>query len=89
MFNPLSFLKTNANDRVNNSLSAKLRKKRFVLFLKTFNPDIKTKIIYIGGTEIIWQGTGLEKNVTILNINFGEKDSRFKYVTADACNTGL
>jgi len=48
MFNPLSFLKTNANDRVNNSLSAKLRKKRFELFLKTFNPDNKTKIIDIG-----------------------------------------
>lgn len=89
MFNPLSFLKTNANDRVNNSLSAKLRKKRFELFLSTFKPNNITKIIDIGGTEIIWQGTGLEENVTVLNINFGEKDSRFKYVTADACNTGL
>lgn len=89
MFNPFSFLKSNANDRVQNSLSAKLRKKRFELFLKTFNPNNKTKIIDIGGTEIIWRGTGLEQNVTILNLNFGEKDSRFKYIYADACNTGL
>lgn len=89
MFNPFSFLKTNANDRVQNSLSAKLRKKRFELFLKTFNPNNKTKIIDIGGTEIIWRGTEFEQNVTILNLNFGEKDSRFKYVYADACNSGI
>ncbi len=89
MLNPFKLLKLSANDRVNNSLSYRLRKKRFEIFLQQINPSKDTKIIDIGGTEVIWKDNNLDKQVTILNINFGDIDKNFIYIKADACNTGI
>ena len=65
------------------------RNKRFKEFLKILNVTINqsTRIIDVGGTASTWHGTGLEKNVTIININFPSvTKTPFKWVNGDACD---
>jgi hypothetical protein len=72
------------------SLSAKARKKRFQWFLEKLNVQPTDKILDVGGTEQIWLGTGLEKNVTLLNIGFGqERNPNFQYVIGSACQMDM
>jgi ubiquinone/menaquinone biosynthesis C-methylase UbiE len=70
-----------------NSYSSKLRQKRFNLFINTLQVSKQDKILDVGGSEATWLGTGYEKNVTLLNINFGAKRFQdFNYIQGDACN---
>lgn len=68
------------------SKSAILRRKRFEMFLDLFHVNSDSKILDVGGTEAIWLGTGLEKQVTLFNIAFkGEQINTFNYVIGNAC----
>lgn len=49
-------------------INSKYRKNRFEVFLSHFSIDKSTKILDLGGVEETWLGSGLEKNVTILNL---------------------
>jgi len=68
------------------SLVNKLRRKRFELFLQTLNISKTDTIIDIGGYEGIWEGTGLESQVTLLNLTFGENKPNMKYIEGNACD---
>jgi hypothetical protein len=72
---------------LNYSTKNRFRQKRFSIFLSIFNLTGNEKILDVGGVEETWLGTGLEKNVTLLNIKFsGKLNPVFKYIEADACN---
>jgi hypothetical protein len=61
-----------ADDKRNNSLSAKFRKKRFKLFKCLFDSVPKpSRIIDVGGTKVIWEkeGFGGREDVEIVIIN--------------------
>lgn len=81
-----SFLDKYADNSNSNSVSSGLRTKRFNWFLETIKPNKISKILDVGGTEAIWLGTGLEKQVTLLNIGFKKREPQFNYVVGDACN---
>jgi len=68
-------------------VDSKFRKKRFENFIKKLNINFTDSIIDLGGLEYTWIGTGLEQNVTIMNLSLPEhtKDN-FKYLEGDACN---
>lgn len=53
----------------NGSVSSKLRKKRFSVFLEKLSVHSETRILDVGGTSQTWLGTGLEENVTLLNLH--------------------
>jgi hypothetical protein len=75
------------NNEERSSISFKLRKKRFENFVRILNISKADRIIDIGGYEQIWEGSGLEKQVTLLNLKFPEKkNSKFNNVEGDACN---
>lgn len=57
----------NNHDRT--SLSHKLRKERFSVFLDKLEVSSDDTILDVGGHPNTWLGTGLEANVTLLNIN--------------------
>ncbi len=77
----------NANE---NSVSFYLRQRRFTQFINSFTITDSTKILDVGGTENIWIGSGLEDNVTLLNINFVEKkNKRIKYIVGDGCKMDM
>ena len=71
-----------------NSLSYKLRKKRFNNFIKILDIKKSDSILDVGGTEFTWIGTGFEENVTLLNLFFNDddKNANFRYVIGDGCN---
>lgn len=78
-----------ANNRNPGSVSSRLRKKRFSRFLSEFNIDNQTTILDVGGTSHTWAGTGLEKNVTLLNIEAANPQNahqNFNYVKGSALN---
>lgn len=59
------------------------RKNRLEIFLSNFKIEKSTKILDVGGIEETWIGTGLEENVTILNlVNCG--DSKILKIVGDA-----
>lgn len=75
------------NNEESSSVSSRLRKIRFERFIHTLHISQTDKIVDVGGYESIWEGTGLEKNVTLLNLKFShKKNSKFKYIEGDACN---
>lgn len=75
------------NNNAPQSISSKLRKKRFEKFLSVLNVSKNDKILDIGGYEQIWEGSGLEENVTLLNLKFSDKKNpKFKYIEGDACD---
>ena len=49
-------------------VSQAMRANRFKLFLETLQPGPDAAILDVGGTSAMWLGTGLEKNVTLLNL---------------------
>lgn len=72
------------------SISSKLRKKRFEKFISLLNVSPKDRILDVGGYERIWEGSGLEENVTLLNLSFPDKKNpKFKYIEGDACNMNM
>jgi hypothetical protein len=75
----------NANPQ---SVASRLRRRRFEQFLTMLHVSSSTSILDVGGTEFIWLGTGLEKNVTLLNIGFEARRAPFRYLACDACNLG-
>ena len=54
------------NDEDSSSFSFQFRRKRFDSFIRALNVTKTDRIIDIGGYEQIWEGTGLEENVTLL-----------------------
>lgn len=85
--NPKSMLSSLFSPEDPNSFSAKARQRRFKLFLEKLKVKNTDKILDVGGTEHTWIGTGLEQQVTLLNISFKqEKHSAFRYVVGNACN---
>lgn len=72
------------------SRSAKLRSKRFKLFLKIMKVSATSKILDVGGTEATWLDFDFKKNVTLLNIRLPQnRISEFTYVKGDACNMNI
>ncbi|HEV8515001.1 MAG TPA: class I SAM-dependent methyltransferase [Cyclobacteriaceae bacterium] len=82
----MDLFKKIGNDEDPSSLSFQFRKRRFDQFIRVLNVTKADKIIDIGGYEQIWEGSGLEENVTLLNLSFQEKKPKFKYIECDACN---
>lgn len=74
------------NNKNQDSISYKLRKKRFNFFLKIMHIDRCSKILDVGGDEDIWIDTGLENRVTLLNLKFKRKLPKFTYIQGNACN---
>ena len=68
------------------SVSYKLRRQRFNNFVKILDIKKDEKILDVGGDEITWIGSGLERRVTLLNLSFKHKGKGFNYVLGDACN---
>jgi hypothetical protein len=68
------------------SAASAARKRRQEVFIKTLEVDSTTQILDVGGSEGIWIGSGLEKNVTILNLAPSNETAPFRYVHGDACN---
>lgn len=50
------------------SVSSKLRNQRFAVFLEKLSVTPASRILDVGGTGQTWVDTGLEKNVTLLNL---------------------
>jgi ubiquinone/menaquinone biosynthesis C-methylase UbiE len=83
----INFFSKFADSNNQNSVSYKLRKKRFEFFINTLSVNANDKILDVGGTEATWIGTGFEKNVTLLNIGFpATKHPDFTYIVANACD---
>lgn len=60
------FFKKYADNLNRNSVSYKLRQKRFNSFIEILFVAKSDKILDVGGIESTWTGTGYEKNVTLL-----------------------
>lgn len=76
------------NNRIQ-SISINLRKKRFNLFLKLLDVTQNKTILDVGGSNQMWLGTGLERNVTLLNLTSpksGDINQGFKCIHGDALN---
>jgi hypothetical protein len=68
------------------SLSAHLRARRFSQFLKTLRVTTSDRILDVGGTPDTWRGSGLEGQITLLNLDHhGAEAPPFRYVQGDAC----
>ena len=75
-----------SHSRIINSFSASLRMRRFQQFADLLSVDQNSKILDVGGTPGFWINSGLEKNVTILNLNLPEVcPPPFTWVEGDAC----
>lgn len=74
------------------SVSSKLRKRRFAVFLDKLCVTPDNKILDVGGTGQTWTGSGLEKNVTLLNLHQPKKkdiEKGFTCVKGDALNMDM
>ncbi len=69
-----------------NSLSSRFRRRRFELFKKLLSVQNGETILDVGGTEATWLNTGMEENVTLLNIRFDPKPKLIKFVEFSACD---
>lgn len=67
------------------SLSARMRARRFRSFLDALRVTGVDRILDVGGTEETWQGSGLESQITLLNLTHGPPVPPFRYVQGDAC----
>lgn len=66
------------------------RRRRIQQFRKLFPIDNVRAVLDLGGTTYWWDRVGYDATVTLLNIEPSNRhDPRYRYVTADACNTGL
>jgi hypothetical protein len=71
------------------SESSRLRAQRFGKFLKCLGVTERDRILDVGGAEATWLGSGLERNVTLLNLSFSRKMPVFHYIEADACDMSM
>jgi hypothetical protein len=66
--------------------TSSFRVKRLQLFLKLLEVKPTDQILDVGGRPDTWGGTGLEGNVTILNIDLPEsRPQPFRWIASDAC----
>ena len=73
----------------NNRFQQEMRRRRMRRFLDTIRPPQGARIIDLGGTEELWRLIDHDFSVTLVNITEQRRlshDSRYTYVTADACN---
>ncbi len=71
------------------SVSSKLRKQRFAVFLEKLTVTPSSNILDVGGTSQIWAGSGFENNVTLLNLHQPKKkdlEKGFSCVQGNALN---
>lgn len=64
-----SYINKIADNRHSGSISSKLRNQRFAVFLEKLSVNSDSSILDVGGTGQTWADTGLEKNVTLLNLH--------------------
>lgn len=70
-----------------NRISNFYRHRRFDKFVSVLSVTVNDKILDVGGSQYFWLGTGLENNVTILNVGTpAEPSSLFTWVKGDACD---
>lgn len=77
------------NNRDRTSLCHKLRKERFLMFLEKLGVSSEDSILDVGGHPNTWIDTGLETNVTLLNVtkpNVAYQKRGFKYIQGNALN---
>lgn len=78
-----------ANNRNKESLSAKLRAKRFEKFVNEMSIKETDRILDVGGNENTWKDSGLTNEITLLNLSFDQEDSRYIYIQGDACHMDM
>lgn len=70
-----------------NAISNSYRRKRFLRFLDLLQIQKHHSILDVGGSAYFWLNSGLEHNVTILNIELpANYPEPFTWVEGDACN---
>ena len=68
------------------NINNKFRQIRFQNFLERLQVTAQDKILDVGGYQHFWEGSNLEKNVTILNIELPQQQpAPFTWVQGDAC----
>lgn len=68
------------------TVNNKFRQVRFQNFLEKLQVTAQDKILDVGGYQHFWEGSNLEKNVTILNIELPQQQpAPFTWVQGDAC----
>jgi len=69
------------------NISTSFRVKRFQKFLHTLSVRKTEKILDVGGSIHFWKGSGLEHNVSILNISTPDVvHPPYTWIEGDACN---
>ncbi len=87
-----SFLKKLSNNKKNNSLANRLRRKRFALFLDMIRKMPRPiRIIDVGGTELFWKQMGFTEQpgieITLLNLKSESTETPgFRSMAGDARN---
>jgi Methyltransferase domain len=66
------------------SLSARFRRARFARFVRLLALAPPDRILDVGGAPGTWIGSGYERQVTLVNLSFGERPPPFTYLVADA-----
>lgn len=70
-----------------NRISEHFRSKRFEQFLQILHIDPNDRILDVGGSPYFWIGSGLESQVTILNIGLPKnRPQPFIWLQGDACD---
>ena len=68
------------------SVTHQLRRRRFERFLREVGVKPEDRILDVGGYPYFWHGSGLERNVTILNVQLPPTRERpFTWILGDAC----
>ena len=68
------------------NINNQFRQIRFQNFLERLQVTAQDKILDVGGYQHFWEGSNLEKNVTILNIELPQQQpAPFTWVQGDAC----
>lgn len=83
-------MKQNFLARTVRFISNTLRRRRFQEFLLILQVKQSDTILDVGGYQRFWEGSGLEKNVTILNIRLPESQPKpYRWVEGDACQMDM
>jgi len=70
--------------------SRTFRRHRMQQFIDVMNIGGNDSILDVGGLPEIWLGTGLESNVSLLNLNTpSSPESPFTWIAGDACNLNM
>ena len=80
----------NVYARTAQSISDTLRRSRFENFLLALQVKESDAILDVGGYQYCWEGSGLEKNVTILNIRLPRFQPKpYRWIQGDACRMDM